>query len=83
MCMSVVIHRRDKPEVECETIKQLYGYAPFLVGISPICPVEYGNCCLCPLDLEETANQNGYKMTQTKPDGEFDPFAYHWYPKGV
>ena len=36
-------------------------------------------CCLCPIDLEETAKINGYNYSKDDPKGEFDPFDTHFY----
>jgi len=48
----------------------------------PIGDLQHGympNCCLCPLDLEETASQNGYRCSKKDSNGEFDPFDTHFY----
>ena len=42
-----------------------YGYQPFH--------------CLCSVDLEETASQNGYRCSKKDSNGEFDPFDTHFY----
>lgn len=37
--------------------------------------------CLCPVDLEKTAEMNGYISSKLDRDGEFDPFDTHFYRK--
>lgn len=39
--------------------------------------------CLCPVDLERTAIENGYVYSKIDPEGEFDPFDTHFYKLGV
>ena len=40
-------------------------------------------CCLCPVDLEKTAAENGFMMSKKDEMGEWDPFDTHFYEQGA
>jgi len=79
--MDVVIHRGNLGSVRCETINQLISYIGCDLSwhFNKVTNPEDFDICLCPVDLKQTAIKNGYLQTQSKPDGDFDPFTYHWY----
>jgi hypothetical protein len=44
------------------------------------------NMCLCPIDLEKTANKYGYDLTDKDESGEYDPFTFYFVknlPEGL
>lgn len=87
MCRNVVIHNRDGSETICNRQGELQQAMPrelwFLPGHGDP-GIEYDGYdpggCLCPVDVERTARENGYRFSRVAPDGVADPFDDHYYP---
>lgn len=78
MCRNVIIHHRDGSATVCETLGDLRAAMPR--GVWPDPPDLPPTSCLCPVDLDRTARENGYRVSRYAPDGTEDPFDDHLYP---
>lgn len=78
MCRNAILHHRDGSATVCETLGDLRAVMPR--GVSPDLPAAASPGCLCPVDLDRTARENGYRVSRYAPDGTEDPFDDHLYP---
>lgn len=80
MCDGVVIHENGK-RTHCGTQGDLRA-----AGLVLVSAAGYGidnafvpEMCLCPIDLEATAESSGFKFTRIDPaTSEHDPFDVHF-----
>lgn len=77
MCRNAIIHPRDGSATVCETLGDLRAAMPR--GVWPDPPDLPPTSCLCPVDLDRTARENGYRVSRYAPDGTEDPFDDHLY----
>ena len=77
MCRNAIIHHRDGSATVCETLGDLRAAMPR--GVWPDPPDLPPTSCLCPVDLDRTARENGYRVSRYAPDGAEDVFDDHLY----
>jgi hypothetical protein len=95
MCYDVIIHKNDGEEILCETqgelademSKGLYFHSPEYCHdwTDSELVEEWGfepEVCLCPVDLKNTAEINGYQYSEYDENGEWDAFCRHFYEEG-
>ncbi|HQC35089.1 MAG TPA: hypothetical protein PLG95_10210 [Methanoculleus sp.] len=86
MCQNAIIHHRDESETVCRCQADLRAAMPRGVWFFPPAGEpdleEDGfepGVCLCPVDLDRTARENGYRLSRQGPDGVEDVFDDHLY----
>ena len=86
MCRNAIIHHRDGSATVCRCQDDLHEAMPRGVWFFPPAgePDLEGDgfdpdACLCPVDLDRTARENGYRVSRYAPDGTEDPFDDHLY----
>lgn len=85
MCRNLIIHDADKKIIhEVKTIGELRALYPivlsnFTLDGEKVITTEDDEYCLCSVDVETMAEQNGFELKDEYPDGGVDPFDHHWY----
>lgn len=86
MCRNAILHHRDGSETVCRCQADLQQAMPRGIWFFPPAGepdlerdgFEPG-VCLCPVDLDRTARENGYRLSRYAPDGTEDVFDDHLY----
>jgi hypothetical protein len=76
----VLIHVSGQEEIWCNTqgkLAQALGVENLVFDHGSFAPLSKN---LCAINLEATARKAGFLLSETGPDGEKDPFDYHFYP---
>ena len=83
MCTDVVVH--SEPTVYCSNQGELAeALGGDLVHDSGYADNAYQpDMCLCPIDLEATAQKHGYTPSWYDSADERDPFSIHFYKEPV
>jgi hypothetical protein len=86
MCRNAILHHRDGSETVCRCQADLQQAMPRGIWFFPPAgepDLERGGfepgVCLCPVDLDRTARENGYRLSRYAPDGTEDVFDDHLY----
>ncbi len=86
MCRNAILHHRDGSETVCRCQADLQQAMPRGIWFFPPAgepDLERGGfepgVCLCPVDLDRTARENGYRVSRYAPDGTEDVFDDHLY----
>jgi hypothetical protein len=81
MCKTIILHDDKLHMVRTqEELAKMVGVANLVFEPRrEYCP----DACLCPVDLNATAEKAGWKHGGQKPDGRIDALNDHWYRKEI
>lgn len=83
VCRNIIFHDDDDPPRLVRTqedLVKMIGLANMVLQTGR----DYcGEACLCPVDLQATAEKAGWVHSQNRPDGRSDPLKDHWTRKEI